>query len=44
MGIALCHFELAARAVGLTASFEIADPKLSADDDTRYIGSFDIGR
>ena len=44
MGIALCHFELAARAVGLTAAFEMTDPKLSADDDTRYIGSFDIGR
>ena len=41
LGIALCHFELAAKALGLTPSFEIADPGLSFPDDTRYIGSFD---
>ena len=42
MGIALCHFELAAQALGLTVSFETADPKISAADGTRYIGSFEI--
>ena len=42
MGIALCHFELAAQALGLSVSFETADPKISAGDGTSYIGSFEI--
>lgn len=42
MGIALCHFELAAQALGLTASFEIADPKISSADGAGYIGSFAV--
>ena len=42
MGIALCHFELAAQALGLTVSFETADPKISAADGAGYIGSFEI--
>lgn len=44
MGIALCHFELAARELGMTASFEIADPDLGTADDIRYIGTFEIKR
>lgn len=44
MGIALCHFELAAQALGLTASFETADPKLPTADDVRYIASFAVTR
>lgn len=42
MGIALCHFELSAQALGLKVSFEIADPKLNTGDGTVYIGSFEI--
>ncbi len=43
MGIALCHFDMAAKELGLTASFEISDPGISAPDDTDYIASFRIG-
>lgn len=42
MGIALCHFELAAQALGLRVAFETADPKISTGDGTSYIGSFEI--
>lgn len=44
MGIALCHFELAAQALGLSASFETADPNIGASDETSYVGSFRIGQ
>ena len=40
MGIALCHFELAAKECGLEAAFEIADRKTPVGDDTRYIASY----
>lgn len=40
MGIALCHFELAAKECGLDAAFEIADPGLRLADDTVYIASY----
>ena len=40
MGIALCHFELAARECGLDVTFEIADPELRLGDDTLYIASY----
>ena len=42
MGIALSHFELAAEACGLDASFYLSDPGLSVQDDTVYIASFAI--
>ena len=40
MGIALCHFELAAKEGGLDVTFEIADPGLRTGDDTYYIASY----
>ena len=44
MGIALCHFELAAQAIGLNARFELADPMIDTADDTRYIATFALGQ
>jgi len=40
MGIALCHFELAASQCGKRVSFEINDPGIAAADDTEYIASY----
>lgn len=40
MGIALCHFELAAKACGLSASFSISDPKIPTAEDAEYVGTF----
>ena len=40
IGIALCHFELAAKERGLDVTFEIADPELRTDDDTFYVASY----
>ena len=39
-GIALAHFELAARECGLQTRFTIADPGITAPDNTVYIASF----
>ena len=36
MGIALCHFELAAKESGLEASMEISDPSLPGQEDLVY--------
>ena len=44
MGIALCHFELAAKESGLDVTFEIADPGVSLPDDTGYIASYAVKR
>ena len=40
MGIALCHFDLAAKELGVNAQFELADPKLC--DDMEYVASYKI--
>lgn len=40
MGIALCHFDLAARACGFEPVFEIGTPSVAADEDTEYIASY----
>ena len=40
MGIALCHFALAAEESGMDIRFAIDDPKLTADPDTEYIASY----
>ncbi|MBO7376818.1 MAG: nitroreductase family protein [Clostridia bacterium] len=40
MGIALCHFELAAKECGLDVRFEISDPDLITDGDTGYVASY----
>ncbi len=40
LGIALAHFELAARESGLHTRFALKDPGIAAPDDTVYIASF----
>ena len=43
MGIALCHFELAAKECGLDISFEISEPEIPAREDMHYIATFHVG-
>lgn len=43
LGIALCHFALAAEAVGLRPRFSLADPGIEASRDCEYIASYTIG-
>ena len=43
LGIALCHFELAAAQHGRCVSYETTDPGLAAAEDTEYIASCLIG-
>lgn len=40
MGIALCHFDVAAKEFNLTTSFEIADPKIPIKEDMQYIATY----
>ncbi len=40
MGIALCHFELAAQECGYGVSFELSDPALPITEDVQYIASY----
>ena len=40
MGIALCHFELAAKECGVDAAFELGDPSLPVPEGVTYIASF----
>ncbi len=40
LGIALCHFALAAQECGIPAAFAIEDPGLAADPDTDYIATY----
>ena len=42
MGIALCHFELAAAECGLQVSFVIDNPGISVEKDTIYIASYTV--
>ena len=42
LGIALCHFALAAEESGLNISFAVEDPGLAAEADTEYIASYMI--
>ena len=42
MGIALCHFDLAARELGMKPSFAQEDPQIPHDDGTIYIASYRI--
>lgn len=43
LGIALCHFELAARECGLPVVFRMENPGIRTDADTEYIASYMIG-
>lgn len=40
LGIALCHFELAAKEKGIDVKFEVNDPKIAKNDDLEYIASY----
>ena len=40
MGIALCHFELAAKELGICTEFAIADPNIPCKDGMEYIASY----
>ena len=40
MGVALCHFDLAAGEKGLSVRFAISDPGLPPEPDTEYIASY----
>lgn len=44
LGIALCHFALAAEENGLKISFAIEDPGIAAEGDTEYIASYLISQ
>ena len=44
LGIALCHFELAAREAGFAPRFVQADPGIAAGDGGEYIASYEYGR
>lgn len=40
VGIALCHFECAAKECGIETSFETEEPSVEAPQDTRYIATY----
>ncbi len=40
IGIALCHFALAANEIGLNAAFTFKNPKITVGADTEYIASY----
>ncbi len=42
MGIALCHFDLAAKEVGLKATFVVSPPAVETGSDVEYIASYRI--
>ena len=42
MGIALCHFEMTARELGIDVAFGISDPGIKKDDGTEYIATYTI--
>ena len=44
MGIALCHFALAAKESGFDARFQIGDPGIAAENDVEYIASYLLSR
>lgn len=43
IGIALCHFMLAAQELGLPTSLNVDDPGIPAEDDTKYIATVTVG-
>ena len=40
LGIALCHFALAAKESDINICFSVSDPGITADADTEYIASY----
>jgi hypothetical protein len=43
MGIAMCHFEMTARELGLQGSWVVNEPKLTLPECTEYIASWNAG-
>ena len=44
LGIAMCHFEIAAKEIGLSGKFVQANPMLPAADDTDYLATYEWER
>ncbi len=42
LGIALCHFALAAKERGISAALSLNDPKIPAEDNLEYIASYQL--
>lgn len=42
IGIAICHFDLAAKECGLNVAFELNDPKIETNGDIEYVASFRV--
>lgn len=42
VGIALCHFDLAAQEAGLNPQFRLCDPALPLEDGMEYIASYGV--
>lgn len=42
LGIALCHFALTAKELGIETEFSLCDPKLSGKADVEYIASYKV--
>lgn len=42
LGIALCHFALAAEESGIGVSFVASDPKMTTEDNLEYIASYQL--
>ena len=43
MGIALCHFDLVAKALGMRTEFVLADPGMACPDGEAYVASYRVG-
>ena len=44
LGIALCHFALAAKENGIEAQFQISDPGITTENDVEYMASYLLSR
>jgi len=44
MGIAMCHFELTARSLGLHGQWTVEDPKLKIAEGTEYTVSWIVNK
>lgn len=42
LGIALCHFEIAAKEVGLSGRFIQSDPGITTAEGTEYIATYTV--
>ena len=44
MGIALCHFDLMAKELGMNPEFVMAEPDMAGKGDMEYIASYRYGK